>query len=79
MSNYKGFDLFDSINDVALRTRNQAVVLANIAADHSKNKKITPAASGIILGYFNQIVPEDRKSVEVQFTQAMKERGYLAG
>lgn len=79
MSNYKGYDLFDAIEDRALRIRNQAVVLANIAQDNSKGKLIAPRAAAIILGYFGQVAAADRHTVQEAFKQSMTERGYLIG
>lgn len=77
--NYKGYDLFDTLEDRALRIRNQAVVLANIAQDNSKGKAITPRASAIILGYFGQIAAEDRHNVKEAFAKDMTQRGYING
>lgn len=79
MSNYKGYDLFDNLEDRTLRIRNQAVVLANIAQDNSKGKAITPRAASIILGYFREVAAEDRNDVKESFTVAMKQRGYING
>lgn len=77
--NYKGYDLFDSIDDKELRIRNQSVVLANIAQDNSKGKTITPRAAAIILGYFGQVPAEDRFLVRESFTKTMMDRGYING
>lgn len=73
---YKGFSLFFDIEDAALRSRNQAVVLANMAETSSKNRKISPGGMGLIIGYFDKIPKEERKSVYDQFLQFMKERGF---
>lgn len=73
---YKGFSLFFDIEDAALRSRNQAVVLANMAETSSKNRKISANGMGLIIGYFDKIPKEERKSVYDQFIQFMKERGF---
>lgn len=73
---YKGFELFNDIADNELRTRNQAVVLANIAEDNSKSKLISPKGSALILGYFQLVSPEYRASVKEKFKQFMTERGF---
>lgn len=73
---YKGFSLFFDIEDNTLRTRNQAVVLANMAESNSKNRRITPGGVGLIIGYFDKIPKEERKTVYDQFMQFMKERGF---
>lgn len=74
--NYKGFNLFNDIEDAVLRTRNRAVVLSNIAADHSKNKLISAKGASLILGYFNEVPVEERKDVTAQFIKQMYERGF---
>lgn len=73
---YKGFSLFNDIEDSALRIRNRAVVLANMAEGSAKNKKIGPNGMGLIIGYFDKIQREERKAVMEQFIVYMKERGF---
>lgn len=73
---FKGFSLFHDIDDRDLRTRNQAVVLANMAESSSKSKKISANGMGLIIGYFDKIVPEDRETVRSKFMSFMKERGF---
>lgn len=73
---YKGFSLFFDIEDNALRSRNQAVVLANMAESNSKNRRITPNGAGLIIGYFDKIPKEERKSVYDKFVIEMKSRGF---
>lgn len=74
--NYKGYDLFDTLEDRALRIRNQAVVLANIAQDNSKGHLLSKRATALILGYFGCIANEDRNDVEQAFTLQMSQRGF---
>lgn len=73
---YKGFSLFFDIEDSALRSRNQAVVLANMAESNSKNRRITPNGAGLIIGYFDRIPKEERKTVYDKFVVEMKARGF---
>lgn len=73
---YKGFELFNDIADLTLRTRNQAVVLTNIAEDHSKNKLISSKGAALILGYFQNIPMQERNIVRDKFKQFMLERGF---
>lgn len=75
---YKGFDLFLDIEDQVLRTRNQSVVLCNIAEDNTKNKLITPRGAALILGYFSAIPDADKELVNEQAKAGMKLRGYAA-
>lgn len=73
---YKGFSLFFDIEDSDLRSRNQAVVLANMAESNSKNRRITPNGAGLIIGYFDRIPKEERKTVYDKFVVEMKARGF---
>lgn len=73
---FKGFCLFNDVEDVALRTRNRAVVLTNIATMNAKNRKITPSAASLILGYFNQVPQEERLTVKNAFMTRMNEEGF---
>jgi hypothetical protein len=73
---YRGFSLFNDIEDVGLRNRNRAVILTNIATNHSKNRKISPGGGGLMLGYFNSIPVTDRHDVTERFVQRMKEEGF---
>lgn len=75
-TNYKGFDLFDDIEDSALRTRNRAVVLTNMAEDHTRDRRINAKGAMLILGYFSSIPEGERAVVRNKFTENMKERGY---
>lgn len=76
MDNFKGFSLFNDIDDATLRTFNRARVLTNIAQDHTKNNRITPKGAGLILGYFAQIKAEDRNAVQTKFTELMLNSGF---
>lgn len=73
---FRGFCLFNDIEDGDLRTRNRAVVLANIATDNTRNRLISPNGAGIILGYFSNIPAEERGAVKEMFQDFMKGRGY---
>lgn len=74
---FKGFSLFNDITDVALRNRNRAVVLANMADAHQRNRKINPKGFALILGYFQEIPEQERNDVKERFATTMKERGYV--
>lgn len=78
-NNYKGYSLFNDIEDEDLRTRNRAVVLTNLSEDNSKNGKIKPQAAGTILGYFNQIPEHERGPVAAEYVKQMQLRGFKYG
>jgi hypothetical protein len=73
---YKGFELFNDIIDKTLRTRNRAVVLANIAEDNAKSKLISPKGAALVLGYFQQVPPDERHLVKEKFKECLTERGF---
>ncbi len=73
---YKGYSLFNDIEDKELQTRNRAVIMCNIIEHNTQKMKITPRGAGLALGYFNSIIPEERKAVEQKFEEMIKERGY---
>lgn len=74
---FKGYELFNDIEDKNLRNRNRAVVLTNIAEDRTRNRLISANGAGLILGYFKEIPDEDKNDVKERFTVEMKNRGYL--
>lgn len=73
---FKGFELFNDITDRILRTRNRATVLANIAEDNSKSRLVSPKGAALVLGYFQQVPPEERDEVKAKFKECMIERGF---
>jgi hypothetical protein len=75
-NDYKGFSLFNDIDDSSLRNRNRAVVLANIAENNAKNRLISANGLSLIMGYFNNLPKEQREELIPEFTQHMKERGF---
>ena len=73
---YKGFCLFNDIEDYALRTRNRAVVLANIAQDNSEGSRINMKGASLILGYFQHVPTDEREDVKGKFAEDMVARGF---
>lgn len=76
MDEFKGYSLFNDIQDEFLRNRNRAVVLANIVDHNTKNRKVTTKAAALVFGYFNQIPNHERNSVKELFVEFLNERGY---
>ena len=76
MNDYKGYSLFNDIEDAALRNRNRAVIMANILEQNTKDKKITPKGASLILGYFSAINPNERAAAQESFKQRATELGY---
>lgn len=76
MANENGFELFNDIEDAALRTRNRAVVLTNLYDDGQKGGKISPPIAARILKYFSLVPEGEREKVQNAFVEQMKLRGY---
>lgn len=75
---FKGFSLFNDIEDIDLRTRNRSVVMANMAEDHidRKTKRVSPKGAALILNYFSLIPTEERNAAKESFAQDMTSRGF---
>lgn len=78
INEYKGFSLFNEIKDSELRTRNRAVVLANITEDNltKQTKRLTPKGAVLVLGYFTCIPDEEKAATQRSYQQALQERGF---
>lgn len=75
---FKGFSLFNDIEDVELRNRNRAIILANIMEDNlTAKKKVTGKGGSLIIGYFLNVPEGERKSVRDRFAKAITERGFV--
>lgn len=76
-NNYKGFSLFNDIEDTALRNHNRATVLANIAEDYQlPDRKINVKGVALIMGYFQTVAAEQRKELAASFATVMSNRGF---
>lgn len=75
---FKGFSLFNDVEDVDLRTRNRSVVMCNIAEDHIQKatKRINPKGAALILNYFALIPADERDAAKNKFEEDMSIRGY---
>lgn len=77
VNEYKGFSLFNDVDEAPLRTHNRARILANIAQDNTnKLKRISANGAGLIMGYFLRVPEGERASVRDAFATLMKKDGY---
>lgn len=77
VNEFKGFSLFNDIEDEELQARNRAVVLSNIAEDYTnKERKINAKGAALILGYFSLIPSSERLTVKERFTENLLRKGY---
>ena len=78
INDFKGFSLFNEMKDVALRTRNRAVVMANITEDNlTSSKRISPKGAVLVLGYFTAIPKEEREAAVKLYEQQLQQRGFI--
>ena len=73
---YKGYTLFNDIEDSTLRNRNRAVIMANIMEFNTRKMKVSPKGASLLIGYFERVPLADRKEVNNNFEVQVKERGY---
>lgn len=73
---YKGFSLFNDVEELTRQERNRAVILCNIVEHNTHKGQITPRGAGLAMGYFSKIPAEQRKGVEEKFEELVKGRGY---
>lgn len=77
LNEFKGFSLFNDIDDKGLRSRNRAVMLANITEDNlTPNKRLTEKGVVLVLGYFTSIPENERVDTQVAYESVLKERGF---
>ena len=76
---YCGFSLFNDIEDVELKTRNRAVIMANIAEQYIMplTFKIAVKGASLIVGYSCCIPKEERGVVFEKFKTIMQERKFI--
>jgi hypothetical protein len=77
-NDFKGFSLFSDITNITLRTRNRAVVLANMLSDNmGDNQRINARGTSLILGYFLNIPRDEREAVRSQFITMLNQRNII--
>lgn len=81
MSNdFKGYALFNDIEDEVLRARNRATILANMCEDNTRDHLVSESGIELMKGYLDNVPHIERYETYAQFQQQMKDRGYvLAG
>ena len=60
---YKGYELFNDVEDDALRTRNRDACLWNIYESNTKAGRTTPNGVADMVGYIKAIPQEDQQVV----------------
>jgi len=76
VNEFKGYSLFNDIEDELLRYRNRGVVMANMCEQNMKKDRINMKGIGLVLGYFNAITKDERTKTMATFEMMMETRGY---
>ena len=63
MSEYEGYDLFNDVEDIQLKTRNRAICMWNIFQSGSKGGKVHKGTTATMFGYFTSIPSDERADV----------------
>lgn len=74
---FKGFSLFNDVEDEALRAFNRARILVNVAEDNTlPNGCLNGKGSALIVQYFQKVAVDDRKAAYDKFNELMKASGF---
>lgn len=79
MEHFKGFGLFNDVEDAQLKAQNRARMMVNIVMDHSKNGKFNVKGVALSTGYMNCIPKGERKDVIDAFIRGMEREGFNLG
>jgi hypothetical protein len=74
---YKGLSLFNEVEPMELKSHNRGVTMANVfeAYVDKRTKKVSPGGLALILGYFQQIIPFERREAKLAFDKILIQRG----
>lgn len=73
---FKGFSLFNDIENAELKEHNRAAVLYNMFEMNRKGEKISENGAKLIYGYFLSIPAEERGDVKNRLEGMLKKGGY---
>lgn len=76
MDHYKGFALFNDVEDESLQSFNRGRVMANIFQDHMKDGRVNVKGTALVLGYFKEIPEAERLPAQMHFKQLMEKDGF---
>lgn len=70
-------EMFNDIEDVELRARNRAIIMANIYEDNlTKGNKINALGAKLLLTYFSKIPEQERVGTYDQLQSQLSIRGF---
>jgi hypothetical protein len=75
LNEYKGYSLFNDVEDKELQARNRGVVLANLTEGGMQGDKVKHGATSEIVGYFQEIPVEQRQAALTVMMKTLEDRG----
>lgn len=74
---YKGYSLFNGVEDFSLKSRNRGVLIANMVEEHfdTNTNRVSTRGLALILGYFNEIPSLERKAAHNALKKELANRG----
>lgn len=80
MEFFKGFSLFNDIEDNVLKAYNRARIMVNMVLENSNGKgDFNVKAAALTTGYMNCIAKDERKETLDEFISQMRKEGFALG
>lgn len=80
METYKGFSLFNDLENAHDRAINRGRILSNIATDHQRHGQFSYKALALTAGYIRAVPVQERRAALDEFVTAMRKEGFaIAG
>ena len=73
---FKGYGLFNDVEDKEVQIHNRARTLVNIMEDHAQGRNVTGVGALICAGYFKSLPEEDRADVHSRTAAMLLEKGF---
>lgn len=77
MNEFKGYSLFNDVEDKEVQTYNRARIMVNIMEDHAVGKNVSGAGLLVSMGYFQSLPPEDREAVHEKAAELLQKKKEL--
>lgn len=82
--NYRGFGLFNDVEDKGLQSYNRARILVNMMEDNEAlnadgERGVSVKGAALVSGYFMQVPEADREQVRDEVERILTEKGMLNG
>ena len=77
VNEYRGYALFNDVEDSYLRNRNRGVVLANMTESGMNGTSLRHASTADIIGYFSSVPDEEKRATLESMTEILAERNIV--